>query len=262
MKPSKYKSIGISFLIGIVASGSWSFISESLIPKITAYFISVSSSFSQQIFIQISTHDLTTIQQSTYSLLTFILILLVGGLCASTYLLMLSAKERFQKIKGKADNLGKELSLIEDEDDSSEINEEDIVVSYNNLCSDLEKTDKTLKNTHLITNIFLSSSFVILIIISFYNSITYKYVNESIVYFDYLLKVNAVNLNDQSEREYLSRFSQIRNSKDYTTIIVELEKLALANQLSILPNLTVRSESDISKDHPNSKAMLLEDLKE
>lgn len=259
-KLSKYKSVGVSVLIGIAGSGLWSFISETLAPQITAYFITVSSSFSQKIFIEISTHDLTTLQQSTYSLLSLIFILLIGVMCASVSLLMLSEKERLQKIREKAYTLGQKFTLTEDREDSSEINHEDVVNSYNAICSDLEKTDKKLQKTQLVTNIMLFSSFIILTIVFLYNSLTYRYIHESTVYFDYLLKVNAVNLNDEDERKYISRFTQIRNSKDYTTIIVELEKLALYNKLSILPNLIIRDEREFSKDHPNSKSVPLDNF--
>ncbi|USP41482.1 hypothetical protein [Acinetobacter sp. XS-4] len=248
MKLSNYKSLVIAILVGIVSSGLWTFLSGTVAPAVTAYLIRVSSSFSKKVFIQISSHDLTALQQSTYFLLSFSYVILVFLILFSIFFAMLYNKEKFNKIKADIYQIEavREDSILE--------------VSHEDLINEVKKTDKIIKKLFLFTKILFPVSLIILITLSLYSTLTSKYVYESITYFDYLIKVNSVNLDDQTEKMYMSRFTQIRNSKDYITIIVELEKLALKNGLSFLPNSTIRKEEDLLKDHPTSKSVHWNDI--
>lgn len=248
MKLSNYKSLLITIIVGIVSSGLWAFLSESVAPAITAYFIKISSSFSKKVFIEISAHDLTALQQSTYSLLSLAYVILIILIFSSLFLAMLYNKEKFNKAKAEIYGIG-----VPREDSALDIN-------YKDLINEVEKTDKTIKKLFLFTKVLLPISLIALITSFLYSTLTSKYIYESITYFDYLVKVNAVNLDNETEKMYMSRFTQIRNSKDYISIIVELEKLALENGLSFLPNSTIRNEEDLLKDHPASKSVKWNDI--
>lgn len=255
MRLSKHKSTYLALIIGVLASGIWSFLSNTIAPKVTAYFVEKSTSFSNRIFIEISTYDPTILHQSNHLLLTLILIILIVVVFFSLYMIINSIKDSFLKTKERINELG--LILNEEENTKVEINEDEVRNSYNETVILMRKTDDSIKWASRITKIIMPASLVVLIITSLYSNLTTKYINESINYFNYLLKVNSINLDKHDEKYYVSKFTQIRNDQDYKSLIVELERLALKNRLSFLPNTTIRAKEDVLKDHPNTESILV-----
>lgn len=260
MKPSNLKNVSVRYtiLFGVVSSALWTLAYEKFFPQVTAYFVDISSYFSKRVFLEISTHDPISLQQSTYSILLFLTVIFVILITSLSYLSLVYIKDQISDTKNKTDNLGNEI--LGKRDTVAEVTEQDVIQSYEDLVKEVDKTDKFIKKSFFPISILLSISAIFLVASFFYTTLTTKYVYESISYFNYLLKVNAVYLNDETERQYVSRFAQIRDSDDYITIIVELEKLALKNNLSFVPNPTVRKEEDLIKDHPSSKQLQLKDL--
>ncbi|EOQ75653.1 hypothetical protein [Acinetobacter lactucae] len=246
MKTSKFKWTSGGLVLGILASGSWSILYDHVFPALTRYFINLSSRFSNIVFTSISSHDLTAINQSTNYLLTVFLVVAAIILGIWSYFKLQSAKEYFENTEYKY--LKNNEKPLEKQNERNEN-------TYEELLKSIEKSNKLFKKLYLFNIILLPATLIGFVLINIGSALTSKYINESISYFDYLLFVNAKNLDDKTERMYKSDFSQIRNSQDYYKLILELEKLALSNKLSISPNLSIRSKEDLVKDHPDAETI-------
>ncbi|MBJ9483496.1 hypothetical protein [Acinetobacter baumannii] len=243
MKTSKFKVTSGALVIGILGSASWSILYDHVFPACTRFFIGLSSRFSNIVFVNISSHDLNSINQSTNFLITFLIVVAALFLCGWSYFKMQSAKEHFEYAESKY--LKKNDKYLEKE---NEYSHEDFLKS-------IEELNKGFKKIYLFNMILLPATLIGFVLINVGSALTNKFINESISYFDYLLFVNAENLDDKTERMYKSEFSQIRSSQDYNKLIVELEKLAISNKLSFAPNSSIRSKEDLVKDHPGSKLL-------
>ncbi len=255
MNKFNIKKFGGSIFGGIVTFLICTILSDQIFPWFTAQAVKYSSSFNTLVFISVSNHDLVALQQSTHLLVSIFsfsfFVLLFGG----TYLVMLyfrkeyeDSKARLYELQGKVLDTGKVK-------EKEQITSEKLLQEINDSINDAEKNDKYFSKIFIAAKYFLP----VLVILGIYNAtyatVTSKYIYESISYFDYLLMVNAASLDEQTERSYMTRFTQIRSSQDYKKIILELEKLALSCGRSIIHNPTVRSLEDIHKDHPKAKTV-------
>lgn len=247
MKTSIYKNVGIPILLSVVGSIVWTILSDYIIPAFTSYYIKFSVAYSKKVYASISTHDLIALQQSTYSLLSLLLVIVSILVCAWSYINMSKYREEYESAKAR-------LKALISKESEEETSEEFTTEAIKDLLESSEKTDKFYNKVYILNKILLPTLLIFSILISFKSVATAKYVYESVSYFDYLMGVNSILLDEKKERNYKSRFSQIRNGQDYRNIVVELEKLALSNGLSILPNTTVRKDKDLKKDHPSIKA--------
>lgn len=251
MKTSIYKSAGIPILLSIAGCLVWAILTNYVYPAITAYGLKMSSTFSSSVYTSISAHDLVALQQSTYSLLLLLLVMVSILVCAWAFINMLIAHEDYEISKANFQaHLVKNFGTK-----SNETNEAVISKAVEDSIIESEEKDKFYKKVYFFNKCTLPSIIIISILIASYSIVTTKYVYEAISYFDYLMGVNAINLNDQTEREYKTRFSQIRTNQDYRNIIFELERKAFNSGLSILPNTTVRDYEDLEQDHPNIKSV-------
>lgn len=245
MKTSKFKYVFGTIGLGLIVNALWSMVYDHIFLEITRYFINLSSKFSNIVFVNISSHDLNSINQSTNFLLTFLIVVAALILYGWSYFKMQNAKEHFEYAENRF--LKKNEKPLEND---NEYSEEDFLKS-------IEKSNKVFKKLYLFNMILLPAVLIGFVVGNIGTALTSKYINESITYFDYLLYLNAQNLDDKTERKYKSEFSQIRNSQDYHKLILELENLALSNKLSISPNLSIRSKEDLKKDHPNLREIPL-----
>lgn len=118
--------------------------------------------------------------------------------------------------------------------------------------SHLRKRTLILSNT----NIVLSSIVLLVALFSLsYNIMVNRYISESTNYFHYLLKVNADELNELEKRSYISQLTQIKNETDYLIIVKSLENKAFEKKKFIILNSVVRSQEQMSKDYPYTKAV-------
>lgn len=242
MKTSKYKYALGTIGIGLIGSALWSFLYDYVFPACTRFFIQTSSTFSNIVFVNISSHDLVAIHQSIYFSVTLIIVV------ASILLFI----DRYIKIITIENDLKSDYAVLQDQSSSErEIHETDVYLD--NLKS-LEKIQKLNIRINLFLKFAFPVALIFLIATTIYSFSTTKFIYDSITYFDYLLYVNAENLDDKTERKYKSEFTQIRNSQDYHKLIVELENLAFTNELSVYPNSSIRSREELEKDHPGLKA--------
>lgn len=251
MKNLNLKYTFITILLGALGSGLWALITNVLAPKLTNYLIRVSDAFSEQIFRKIAINDTVFLQQTTYSLIILICVFLLIISSAFIYAGMSYTKTKFDKTKADVNRLGDDF--FEREDIASNISAEDFAQDYTHLVEEFKSTEKLVSRVSLLVKITTPLIIITTVIIYTYAELTSRYVYNSISYFNYLLKVNSVNLDEENERKYISRFTQINSSKDYMTIIRELEGLALNNKLSFIPNPNIRSKEDILREHPNTK---------
>lgn len=251
MKNLNLKYTFITILLGALGSGLWALVTNVLAPKITNYLISVSDAFSEQIFRKIAINDTVFLQQTTYTLIILIFVFLLIIFSTCIYVLMTYTKTKFDETKADVNRLGDEF--LDREDITSNISAEDLAQDYTHLVEKFKSTDKLVSRVSLFVKITMPLILITTVAIFTYAELTSRYVYNSISYFNYLLKVNSVNLDEENERKYISRFTQINSSKDYMTIIRELEGLALNNKLSFIPNPNIRSKEDILREHPNTK---------
>ncbi|NUF84663.1 hypothetical protein [Acinetobacter seifertii] len=253
MKKSIYRSLGVSIIYTVAGSIVWAILTNYIYPAITAQAIKFSSSFNNKVFINVSYHDLVALQQSTYMTLAVGFVSAYIILFSAFYYAMLHYREEYENSKNKLyDFKEKVFGTAAKEDD---ITEEDLKQRIENSIKDAEENDKFYRKAFLAAKYILPLSMIFFVLSSAYSTLSTKYVYESISYFDYLLKVNADNLDDRTEREYMTRFTQIRNSQDYKNIVIELENRAFSCGRSILPNPTVRKNVDMRKDHPGIKSV-------
>lgn len=246
MNTSKYKYAVSAIGIGLIGSALWSFIYDYLFPACTRYFINVSSRFSNAVFINISSHDLISIHQSTNFLITMLLVSAALLLFMWSFLQMKKIKDYYKNSESKVQECSEQNLIKENQSEDN---------SHENVLKSFEKKDKFFKRFYLFSSILLPSSLICFIVVNIFSVVTTKYIYDSITYFDYLLYVNAENLDDKTERRYKTEFTQIHNSQDYHKLIVELEKLAFANGLTVYPIRSIRSKEELKNDHPEVKAI-------
>lgn len=257
MKKFNIQSFGGNIFTGIVTFIICTILANQVSPWITAQAIKYSSSFNTLVFINVSNHDLVGLQQSTHMLVTIFSVSFFILVFGASYFVMLyfrkqyeDSKARLYEFQAKVLNAG----TIK-EKDLEDISSEELKQKIEDTIKAAEKNDKYFSKLYIVAKYLLPISIILNIYNATYTTLTTKYVYESISYFDYLLKVNAANLDDKTERTYMTRFTQIRSSQDYKDIVLELENLAFSRALSITPNSTVRPDADILKDHPNVKAI-------
>ncbi|WP_214287272.1 hypothetical protein [Acinetobacter pittii] len=253
MKKSFYKEAVFGLVMAIVGSALWAILSNYIGPALVAYAIKISSTINEQIYLKISTHDLIALQQSTYTLLTLFFVILFTLIITLGYYSLILLNEKYNDSKNRLFKLRAEI--LESEKEKEIISEETVKLSIENTIKNMEEKDKLVRKVFLGTKFFLPVALLIFIFSAMYNTLTSKYIYEAISYYDYLIKVNALNLDQKTENEYISRFMQIRNSTDYHSIVVELEARAFAHGLSILPNTSIRKDEDLLKDFPAIKSV-------
>lgn len=255
MNKFNFKKFGGSIFVGIVTFLICTILSDQIFPWFTAQGVKYSSTFNTLVFISVSTHDLVALQQSTHLLVAIFSLSFFILLFAGTYLVMLYFRKEYEDSKARLYELQGKVLNEETEKVKEEITSEQLLQKINTSINDAEKSDKFFNKFFIAAKYLLPIFIIFCIYNATYATVTSKYVYESISYFDYLLKVNAASLDEQTERSYMTRFTQIRSSQDYKKIILELEKLALSCGRSFVPNPTVRSQEDVHKDHPSSKSI-------
>lgn len=252
-KIKKYKTPLVTILLGALGSALWSFITaiNNYFSNIVAsYFISISTYFDKRIFTQVAQNDMFFLQQSISSTGSLVLCLVAAIFAMGFPILIIFIEGSFNKEYLELKRLGHKYDLVKDLEEKIEYTDEEVATRYYDLVESYQRTKNNLKLMKQIFK-FLSPILFISLMISFsVNTLTNRYIADSIQYFNYLLKVNAAYIDTNLEREYLSKFSQIRNGEDYRKIVLELEKLALEHRLHFKTNLNIRSEEDIIKDHP------------
>ncbi|MDC5355649.1 hypothetical protein OHW66_14125 [Acinetobacter baumannii] len=256
MNSSFLKNAAITIILGLIGSALWAGIANYIGPSLTTYFVNVSESFSDKIYLSISSHDLVTLQQSTYYLVVSIALIITIVMCICSYFAFLFMYNKYLHTKSRITERVSKTPTRENSTERRVTDEE-----AKEFLDRLEKSDKWLNKVAVLIKYLLPVVIVVVTLSTSYSILTTKYVYEAISYFDYLLNVNASNLDSQGEKDYMTRFTQIRSSKDYNHIIVELEKRALQNNLSFLPNPSVRSKDELEKDHPNSKSINWNELR-
>lgn len=255
MNKFNFKKFGGSIFGGIVTFLICTVLSDQIFPWFTAQGVKYSSTFNTLVFISVSTHDLVALQQSTHMLLAIFSLTFFILLFAGSYLVMLYFKKEYEDSKARLYELQGKVLNAETKKEKEEITSEQLLQKINASISDAEKSDKYFNKLFIAAKYLLPIFIIFCIYNAAYATVTSKYVYESISYFDYLLKVNAASLDEQTERSYMTRFTQIRSSQDYKKIILELEKLALSCERSFVPNPTVRTKEDLRKNHPRSKSI-------
>ncbi|MDC5568438.1 hypothetical protein ACG9XL_17240 [Acinetobacter nosocomialis] len=253
MKKSLYKEVVFGLVMALVGSALWAVLSNYIGPALVAFAIKISSTINGQIYLKISTHDLIALQQSTYTLLTIFFVILLTLIITACYYSMILLYEKYNDSKNSLYKLRDEILSTEKEKEV--VKEEEVKSSIENTINNIEKKDKSVRKIYLATRFFFPVAILAFIFSAMYTTLTSKYIYEAISYYDYLINVNASNLDDKTEKEYMSRFMQIRNSNDYHSIVVELEARAFAHGLSILPNPSIRKDEDIRKDFPTIKSV-------
>lgn len=245
----KYKNAFITVFLGALGSGLWTAfinINSYLSKSITNFFLNISSSFDEMIFRQVAKNNLALTQTSTFILL-IILITLIFTLIILILLPLLTSRAESHLLEANQSltRLGSSLAV----EGGKNYIKQDFDVEYNSLFNDYKNNEKRLNRLKKVSKILAPIMLTSLILSATYRVYTTQYIDDCIQYFNYLLKVNASNLDEKSERIYISKFAQIRNGDDYKKIVIELEKLALDNKLVFVVNPSVRK--DISKDHPS-----------
>ncbi|MEN8290573.1 hypothetical protein ABFP12_17205 [Acinetobacter baumannii] len=254
MKKFNLNSFGGTVFVGIVTCIVWAILSDHLFPYVTSRVVEFSSFFNHRIFINVSYHDLVALQQSTYMLVAVFFVSLYIMIFSGFYYAFIQFKKEYDDSKSELyalKNRAYKLGNTEEETTKTPtISLEELQQEMKDSIELLEKRDKFFEKAYLVAKFVLPATFIVFLCVAGYSTITTKYVYEAISYYDYLLNVNAANLDDKTERAYMTRFSQIRSSQDYRNIIVELENLAFMHGHTILPNPTVRSDKDLKEDHP------------
>lgn len=249
----KYKTPLITILLGALGSALWSFIStiNSYFSNIVAtYFINISTYFDEKIFTQVAQNDSFFLQQSISSTTSLIICIISIIFAMSVSVLVIFVDDSITKEQAEVKKLGYKYNIEKDLNDKNLYTKEEFINKYDEVLAGYEKIKNKLKLLKQIFKFLAPILFISIIITFAFNTLQNRYIIDSIQYFNYLLKVNSAYLNTDLEREYISRFSQIRTGEDYREIVVELEKLALGNKLHFRTNLNIRSEEDIHKDHP------------
>lgn len=259
MKKSFYKQTIFGLIMALVGSALWAILSNYIGPALVAYAIKISSTINGQIYLKISTHDLIALQQSTHTLLTLFFVILFTLIITAGYYTLILLNDKYNDSKKRIYKLRAEIFGTEKEKEI--VSEETVKESIENTIKNMEERDKLVRKIFLGTKFFFPVAILAFIFSAMYTTLTSKYIYEAISYYDYLIKVNALNLDEQTEKEYISRFMQIRNSTDYHSIVVELEARAFAHGLSILPNTSIRKDEDLLKDFPALQSVDKDDRK-
>ncbi|MCS4297514.1 MULTISPECIES: hypothetical protein [Acinetobacter] len=252
MKNTIYKKVGYPLLISVAGCVIWAIITNYIGPALTSYLVDVSSSFSDKIYISVSSHDLIALQQSTYFLLYMMALVFTMLISGGLYVAFLYLHTLYQKSKAA---LFKDITGLPLKTEEVVTQKETPSMTNEEFVAEMRRLDKTQQKLATFLKILSPITMICFVIVSGYTIITTKYIYESISYYDYLLKVNALNLDDITEKSYMSRFTQIRNKQDYTILVEELESRALQHKLSFLPNPTVRDREELLKAHPGSKSI-------
>lgn len=252
MKNTIYKKVGCPLLISVAGCVIWAIISNYIGLALTSYLIDVSSSFSNKIYISVSSHDLIALQQSTYFLLSMMALVFTILISGGFYVAFVYSHTSYQKSK---ETRFKDITGLPLKTEEVVIKKETPPMTNEEFVAEMRRLDKIQQKLATLLKILSPITMICFVLASGYTIITTKYIYESISYYDYLLKVNALNLDDITEKSYMSRFTQIHNKQDYTRIVEELESRALQYNLSFLPNPTVRDKEELLKAHPGSKSI-------
>ncbi|OOV83518.1 hypothetical protein [Acinetobacter amyesii] len=199
-----------TLIIGGLGSGVWEIILKPFFSfmgnGIISFLINTSSSFSNEIYQNISIRGLDRFQAKIYSL--FILLVGAISICSFSFTFIIT-RNKFKELNN--------------------LNEESIDQDY---------TPWFLQNKRNY-NIF----FIFFFLISFlpfctysYSSMKTEFISKKVIYFEYLIKVNGDALSEQELKKIESNFAQITKSKDYDDLINQLENIAMKNNKLINKN--------------------------
>lgn len=226
------RNVLIGLIVAVLISICTS-IFATLSNKIIAWFTSYSVTFNQMIYQQVALSNDQFYQQQVFSITLTLGIIFFSVISIVIIGISFLTKD---EIRRNVSNEKEQLSLVALEQE----------------IRDLRKRTLILSNT----NIVLSS--IVLLVALFnlsYNLMVNRYISESTNYFHYLLKVNADELNELERRSYISQLTQIKNEKDYLIIVKSLENKAFEKKKFIILNSIVRSQEQMSKDYPYTKAV-------
>lgn len=226
------RSVLIGLIVAVLISVCTS-IFDVLSNKIIAWFTSYSATFNQMIYQQVALSNDQFYQQQVFSITLILGITFFSVI--SIVIIGISSLTK-DEIRRNASNEKEQLSLAGLEQEISHLRKRTLILSN--------------------TNIVLSSIVLLVALFSLsYNIMVNRYISESTNYFHYLLKVNADELNELEKRSYISQLTQIKNETDYLIIVKSLENKAFEKKKFIILNSVVRSQEQMSKDYPYTKAV-------
>ncbi len=249
MEKFNLKTVIMTIALSILANILWAVIADYLAPKFIIYLIEVSQSFDEQIFRQIATRDTMFLQKNTLSiiyLLFFNFLIFVSFLIYYFFSLL---RLKFEGIKARAIKIGEDV--YQKKNNNVEVSIEEVEKDYENLMNGISKSEKSYRKLSLFLVVVVSLTVFGCVSMYFYAQFKNNYIYDSISYYNYLLRVNSISLSDQEERNYTTKFTQIKNKNDYLEIIKELEVMAFENNLGVNTYPNVRKENDILSDHRN-----------
>lgn len=195
-----------TLIIGGLGSGVWEIVLKPFLSFVGNGFINFlinkSTSFSNEIYQSISMRGLDRFQAKIYSLIVIFLATFSIFVCLVAFSL---GKKKFELVK----------------EDTTQVDKQWIF--------------KDRKNFYCFITIYF-----LLACVPFatymYDGMKTEFISRKVIYFEYLLKVNADVINDSDLKMIESQFAQIRSSEDYIKVIKKLENLAFVNNKNVNKN--------------------------
>ncbi|MEQ1143357.1 hypothetical protein [Acinetobacter soli] len=188
-----------TLIVGGLGSGVWEIVLKPLLSFVGNGFINFlinkSTNFSNEIYQSISMRSLDRFQAKIYSLMVMFLATFSIFICLIAFS---QGKKKFELVKEDIKQVDKQWIF------------------------------KDRKNFYCFITIYFLLASVPFVTYT-YDGMKTEFISKKVIYFEYLLKVNADVINDTDLKKIESQFAQIKSSEDYIKIIKKLENLAFVN---------------------------------
>jgi len=215
-------TVGGIVLLGAIGSGAWQHLLGPLLYWLRDQTLNIITlgiaDFKDDIYIKVASgfHE-----YASTSLLCLVLFIYIFITISLTVVIVVSSK----KLKEKISKFKSDIERIKNGEKPSE-----------DTCIDFEKdVAKVEKNAKLVQRLcYFLIGIAILISISTFTDITkIMYTNGAITHYHKMLKACSVYLDYEEIKQIESKFVQIKNKSDYSTIIAQLKDITDKNNITI-----------------------------